>query len=135
MANAIFPKGRQNFLEADIDWLVDDIKVMLVKSGYTYDSADEFVLDTTPASNDNGRSANLGGKTSTDGVADASDASLTATAATACNALILFKDTGSDATALLIAYIDTATGLPFTPAAGGTVNIVWDNGANKIFKL
>ena len=44
--------------------------------------------------------------------------------------------TGADATARLVAYIDTPTsGLPFTPAAGQTVNITWDNGANKIFKL
>lgn len=135
MANTLFDKGRQNFLEADIDWLVDDIKVMLVRSTYALDQTDEFVTDLTPGTNDNGRSANLGTKTSTSGVADAADTSLTATTASACNAIILFKDTGADATSLLIAYIDTATGLPFTPGAGGTVNIVWDNGANKIFKL
>lgn len=133
MSNAIFPKGRQNFLEADIDWLADNIKAMLVRSTYTYDSADEFVSDLGAV--DNGRSANLGSKDSTDGVADAADTSLTATAANASNAIVLFKDTGVDATSLLIAYIDTVTGLPFTPAAGGTVNIAWDNGANKIFKL
>ena len=48
---------------------------------------------------------------------------------------MLFKHTGSDATARLICYIDTATGLPFTPAAGQAVAITWDNGSNKIFKL
>jgi hypothetical protein len=133
MANALFAKGRQNFLEADIDWLVDDIKVVLVKSTYTFDDTDEFIADIGATTN--GESANLGTKTSTDGVADAADTSLTATGAVACNAIILFKDTGNDATDLLIAYFDTATGLPFTPSAGGTVNIVWDNGANKIFKL
>lgn len=34
----------------------------------------------------------------------------------------------------LIAYIDTATGLPVTPN-GGDITIAWDSGANKIFKL
>ncbi len=34
----------------------------------------------------------------------------------------------------LIAYIDTATGMPVTPN-GGDITIAWDNGANKIFKL
>jgi hypothetical protein len=34
----------------------------------------------------------------------------------------------------LIAYIDTATGLPVTPG-GGDIDITWDNGSNKIFKL
>lgn len=133
MANVLFDKGRQNFLEADIDWLADDIKVVLIKSTYTLDQADEFIADVGATLN--GESANLGTKDSTSGVADAADTSLTATDAAACNALILFKDTGNPATDLLIAYIDTATGLPFTPAAGGTVNIAWDNGANKIFKL
>lgn len=133
MANALFPKGRSAFLDANIDWSADNIKTMLVKSTYTYDSTDQFVADLGAV--DNGRSANLGSKTSTDGVADAADTSLTATSAVACNALVVFQDTGSDATSQLIAYIDTATGLPFTPAASGTVNIAWDNGANKIFKL
>jgi hypothetical protein len=133
MANVLFGKGRQNFLEADIDWLTDDIKAVLIKSTYVFDDTDEFIADLGAVTN--GETANLGTKTSTLGVADAADTSLVATGAVACNALIVFKDTGADATDLLIAYIDTATGLPFTPSAGGTVNIVWDSGANRIFKL
>jgi hypothetical protein len=133
MASALFNKGRQNFAEADIDWLVDDIKVVLIKSTYTFDNTDEFIADLGSVLN--GESANLGSKTTTDGVVDAADTSLVATDAAACNALIIFKDTGNAATDLLIAYIDTATGLPFTPAAGATVNVTWSDGANKIFKL
>lgn len=34
----------------------------------------------------------------------------------------------------LIAWIDTGTNIPVVPN-GGDVNITWDNGANKIFKL
>lgn len=133
MANAVFPKGLQAFLAGNADWDANDIRVLLVRSTYTYDSADEFVADLGAV--DNGRSAALTGKTTTDGVADADDTSLTATAAVACNALVVFVHTGSDATARLLAYIDTATGLPFTPAASQVVNIAWDSGANKIFKL
>jgi hypothetical protein len=78
----------------------------------------------------------LSGKTYTAGVFDASDISLTATSAVACEAIVLFQHTGNDATARLIAYIDTPTsGLPFTPSASQTVNIVFDSGANRIFKL
>jgi hypothetical protein len=69
-------------------------------------------------------------------VAGAADTTITATAAVACNALIVFYHTGSDATARLIAYIDTpASGLPVTPAASGVLNIAFDTGVNKIFKL
>jgi hypothetical protein len=136
MANALFNPGREGFLDGSIDWDTQDIRVMLCKSAYTFDATDKFITDLPAATADNGRSAALGTKTVTDGVADAADTSLTATAAVACNALIIFYHTGADATARLIAYIDTPTsGLPLTPAAGGTVNIVWDNGTNKIFKL
>ncbi len=49
-------------------------------------------------------------------------------------AMILFKDTGVESTSRLIAYMDTAVGLPTTPN-GSDINVVFDNGANKIFKL
>lgn len=135
MADALFNPGREGFLDGSIDWDTDDIRVILTLSTYTFDPADRFLSDIPASTRDNGRSASLGSKTVTDGIADAADTSLTATSASASNALIIYQHTGVDATARLIAYIDMATGLPFTPAAGGTVNITWDNGANKIFKL
>lgn len=133
MANALFDPGREGFLDGSIDWDTGDMRVMLVKSTYSFDATDKFLADLGAV--DNGRSAALGTKTVTNGIADAADTTLTATSAVACNALVLFQHTGADATARVIAYIDTATGLPVTPGAGGTVNIAWDNGANKIFKL
>lgn len=134
MANALFPKGREGILDESINMNSGDIRAMLVLSSYTYDSADQFVSDLGAV--DNGRSAALASKTFTDGVFDAADTPLIATAATASNAVVLFKHTGVDGTARLVAYIDTVnSGLPFTPAAGGAVTVAWDNGANKIFKL
>ena len=135
MANALYNPGREGFLDGSIDWDTDDIRVMLVLSTYTFVATHKFITDIGAV--DNGRtSAELGSKTVTDGIADAGNTSLVATAASASKALVIFKHTGSDATARLIAYIDTVTaGLPFTPSAGQTVNITWDDGANKIFKL
>jgi len=134
MANALFDPGREGFLDGSIDWDTDDIRCMLVLSTYAFSAAHKFVADLGAV--DNGRTAALAGKTVTNGVADADDTSLVATAASACKALAYFKHTGVDATARLIAYVDTpVSGLPFTPAASQTVNIVHDNGANKIFKL
>lgn len=134
MANALYDKGREGILDGTID-MTGDVRAMLVASAYTLDIANhDFVADI--GANDNGRSAALTGKTYTAGVFDANDTSLVATAAVASEAIVLFQHSGNDATARLIAYIDTPTsGLPFTPAAGQTVNIAWDNGANKIFKL
>lgn len=134
MSNVLYDKGREGFLDGSIDWDTDDIRVCLVESAYSFSAAHDFMDDI--GANDNGRSAALAGKTVTSGVADANDTSLTATAAVACAALVIFKHTGVDATARLIAYIDTpSAGLPFTPAVSQTVNITWDSGANKIFKL
>lgn len=136
MANALYDLGRQGFLDGSIDWDTDDIRCILLKTGYTVNLAThQFVSDLTPASYDNGRTAALGTKSVTAGVADAGDTSLTATAAVACSWLVIYKYNAADSAARLIAYIDTATGLPLTPGAGGTVNIVFDNGSNKIFKL
>lgn len=134
MSNALYDPGREGFLDGSIDWDTDDIRVMLVLSSYTFSAAHKFIADLGAV--DNGRSAAFSSKTVTGGVADAADTTLNATAATASKALAIFKHTGSDATARLIAYIDTPTsGLPFTPAAGQAVPIAWDNGSNKIFKL
>jgi len=134
MANALYDKGREGFLDGSIDWDSGDIRVCLVASAYTFSAAHETMADI--GANDNGRSAALGSKTVTSGVADAADTTLTATAAVACEALVIFQHTGVDATARLIAYIDTpSAGLPFTPSASQVVNITWDSGANKIFKL
>lgn len=134
MANALYDSGREGFLDGTINWSTGDIRACLVLSTYTFSAA--HIVMSSITSYDNGRSAALGSKAVTGGVADAADTTVTATAATASKALVLFQHTGSDATARLIAYIDTpASGLPFTPSAGQTVNVAWDNGANKIFKL
>jgi hypothetical protein len=131
MANVLFPLGKEGILDGSIDFDTDDIRVMLVLSSYSYDAADNDLADLGAV--DNGRSAALASKTVALGVADAADTTLTATAATASGRLVVFQHTGSDATARLIAFIDTATGLPFTPAAGGTVSITW--AAGGIFAL
>ena len=130
--SALYDPGREGFLDGSIDWDTGDIRAMLVRSTYTFSAAHKFVADLGAV--DNGRTAALGSKTVTGGVADAADTSLAATAANASNALVLFQHTGSDATARLIGYMDTGIAA-FTPGVGQTVNIVWDNGANRIFKL
>jgi hypothetical protein len=133
VANVLYDSGREGILDTTID-MTGDVRCVLVKSSYTFSAAHNFMDDI--GTDDNGRSIALSGKTYTAGVFDASDISLTATSAVACEAIVLFQHTGNDATARLIAYIDTPTsGLPFTPSASQTVNIVFDSGANRIFKL
>jgi len=68
------------------------------------------------------------------GVADAADITAATVTGDAFDSLNIYKNTGAEATSRLIAYIDTATGLPCTPN-GGDITVQWDAGANKIFKL
>ena len=135
MANALYDKGREAFLKGDIHWDDDDIKAVLVDAtDYTVDlAADDFLADIAVG----GRvatSGNFGSKTTAAGVADAEDITFTSVTGDAADAIVIYKDTGDAATSPLIAYIDTATGLPVTPN-GGDIIIQWDSGSNKIFKL
>ena len=79
-------------------------------------------------------SSNFTGKTNTNGVADAHDLYLTSVTGATSDSMIIYKDSGVLTTSWLIAFIDTATGLPFIPN-GGNLVIQWDNGPNKIFRI
>jgi hypothetical protein len=135
MANALYDAGRKAFLDGDIDWVNDDTRVILVDAAdYTVNLGTHDFLDDVPAGARVATSGAMAGKTSTAGVADANDVTLSSVTGDPSEALVIYKHTGNEATANLIAYIDTATGLPVTPN-GADITIVWDNGANKIFKL
>lgn len=136
MSNALYDKGRQAFLNGDIDWTDDDIKLTLVRSAdYVVNLATDEYYDDIPVVSRAATSSNFVSKTSVAGVADAADVVLASVpAGNACDAIIIWKDTGTESTSRLIAYIDTLTGLPVTPN-GSDITIVWSSGANKIFKL
>jgi len=134
MANALYDAGRNAFANAGINWVSDTIKAILI------DTADYTVnLQTHDALNDipgaaRVATATLGSKSTAAGVVDAADTTFTSVSGDPCEAIVLYKDTGVESTSTLIAYLDTATGLPVTPS-GDDVVIVWDSGSNKIFKL
>lgn len=136
MANALYDTGRASFLNGGVNWGSDNIKAVLVKvtSGYTVNLATDAFFSTIVAGNRIAISGNLASKTTTAGVADAADVTFSAVSGAAAGAVVIYKDTGTDTASQLIAYIDTATGLPVTPN-GGDITISWDNGANRIFKL
>jgi hypothetical protein len=142
MASALFDPGREGYLDGTIDYDTAVIKVALVR-GYTFDASHKWVSDVTGAGGTLvATSAALSSKTVTSGVADCADVVFTAVAAgAAIPAMIMFQSSavtgGADVAATaqrLIAYIDTATGLPVTPN-GQNINVTWDNGSNRIFKL
>jgi hypothetical protein len=148
MSNALYDPGREGFLDATIDWDTAVIKCALVRltaaGAPAFTASHKFVSDLTATHTIASTSAALSGKTVTNGVADANDFA-PAFAAVAANAqnhvLVLFQASavtgGADVANTaqrLIAWIDTGTNIPVVPN-GGDVNITWDSGANKIFKL
>ena len=133
MANALYPKAKEAFLNADIDMATDTITIALIDTGnYTFNSGHQFRSDV---SNDAIiSSANLSNKTVANGVFDADDATFTSVTGANCEALIIFQNTGSQANSRLIAFIDSATGLPILPN-GGDITVAFSSGSNRIFAL
>lgn len=135
MANTLFDFARQRFLEAQINWMTNTIKVILVDTGaYTPQTAVHQYLADIPISARVAGPVTLTGKTTTGGAADAADVTFVSVSGSSIEAIVIYIDSGSEATSPLLAYIDTATGLPITPN-GGDIIVTWDNGTNKIFKV
>jgi hypothetical protein len=135
MPKGLYDTGRNAFLTGNLAWLTQDFRVLLLQSGYTVNLATHQYLSDIPSGARVATSPALAGKTATAGVADANDAVITSVPAATITAFVLYQHTGTDATSQLVLYDDTATGLPLTVPAGATVAVVWDDGANKIFKL
>ena len=133
MANALYPKAKEAFLNADIDLAADTIKISLIDTGeYTYASTHQYRSDVANAAVIS--TATLTNKTTANGVFDADDALFTSVTGSNDEALIIFQDTGVQSTSRLIAYIDSATGLPILPN-GGDITVAFSSGSNKIFSL
>jgi len=135
MANALFDFYREQALHNDCD--LDD-SIVLVCVDHADDTpvpaTDDFLDDILSAARV-ATSGALASKTFTAGVLDAADVTLTTVTGDPFESIVLYNNTpATEATKDLIAFIDTATGLPCTPN-GGNINIVWDSGANRIFKL
>lgn len=134
--NQLYQTGRNAFLTGSINWLSTPVWAILVDTGlYTPNFVTDQYLSIIPSG---AIIASSGGPllspTAVGGTADAADVSFTAVTGATVEAVVLYASTGVAGTSQLIAYIDTAAGLPFTPS-GGNVAIQWDNGANKIFTL
>jgi hypothetical protein len=134
MANALYDNARQLFLTGTLDWLTISAKVFLIDTThYTYSSAHQYVSTV-------GSSARVAGPvlittpTAVAGAAGGDNITFSAVSGATVRAIIIYSDTGTEATSPLIAYIDTATGLPITPN-GGDIILQWDTGVNLIFRV
>ena len=133
MANALYPKAKEAFLNGSINMVANTITIALIDTGvYTYSTSHQYrsdisnsaVISTTTLTN----------KTITGGVFDADDALFSSVTGANAEALIIFSDSSVQGTSRLIAYIDSATGLPILPN-GGDITVAFSSGSSRIFAL
>lgn len=130
MASALYPKFKEALLSGSINMTSDTIKVILIDTAdYTYSSSHQYYSEVASAARV-GTAQTLGSKTVTNGIFDAADATFTAVTGDGTEAVIIYKEGGTEATSPLIAYIEGSV----TPN-GGDITIQWDNTTNKIFAL
>jgi hypothetical protein len=132
VANALFAAYRTSVLTAPVDLSSDTIKAMFVDHADDTPVAatDDFIDDILSAARVPAIASCpvLGTKTTgtvAAGVFDAADTVFTALTGDASESLIVFEDSTVEGTSDLLAYWDTATGLPLTPN-GGDVTVQWN---------
>ena len=134
MANALFNAYRENCLDSsspDLTSLTIEVIGVDHADDTPVPATDDF-LDDILAGARVGIWTPLASKTIVAGTFDAADITDTAQTGDQYESLVIYEDSGVEGTSDLIAFIDTATGLAFTPS-GGDVMISWD--AASIFTL
>lgn len=140
MANILTDPGRAGFLAASYGWTAGSVGATWVP--YIFGSMGVAVaglrnLSDIPVAVWRARGTYLTSKTTASGIAAAADTTLAGVGSAGSATAVyigLVLETGASQNDIVGAMIDTATGLPFLPN-GGDIQIVWDTGANKIFKL
>ena len=137
VANEFYAEGLQAFAGKLIDWNGDNIKALLATSAYSPNTGaggDKFVSDI-PAAAIKARSPNFAGKSETGGILNASTITFSLVASgVALTRLVVYQDTGADATSRLIIKVDTGVNFPETPI-GGDISCQWDAETNKIGRI
>lgn len=132
MASGLYASFKQLLLGGDIDLAADTIKAVLVDTAdYTVNLATHDFLDDVPSAGRVGTPQTLASKTITSGVFDAADVTFPGVTGDPTEGLLIYKDTGSEATSPLIAWFDGAA-LNFIPN-GGDCTVAWN--ASGIFAL
>lgn len=132
MANALFTAYKQNLLglgtRVDLD-APDDMRLIAV------DHADDTPVPATDDFLDDIGGAAIVGTATLAGEAilaagafDSTDPVFTALTGDQFESLVLYKHTGTGSTSNLLAFYDTATGLPFTPSGGDVTVVVHASG-------
>ncbi len=137
MATGLYDAGRDGFLTGLIDWDgASPIECHLMKNTHIEDLTLHDFLDDVPGA-DRAASQDCAGNVSVGaGVADLTDEPFLAVpAGSTLEAVILNVNRGGlESADNLICYIDNAAQFPLA-TNGGDITVVWDNAANRVFKL
>jgi len=117
MANGLYASAVEGLLGGAIDVVSSEVRVLVVdRSAYAADLANHRFLTSVPNAARLGLSGPLSGKILAGPVFDAADVQITDIATATNRALVLYVNTGSDATSRLVAYCDTGlAGMTSTP--------------------
>lgn len=133
MANGLYPKAKEAFLNGSINMIANTITIALIDTGvYTYSTSHQFRSDISNSAVIS--TSTLSNKTIANGIFDADDALFSSVTGANAEALIIFSDSAIQGTSRLIAYIDSATGLPILPN-GGDITVAFSSGSSRIFAL
>jgi hypothetical protein len=127
--SGIYTSAREGILSGAIRWMTDDIRVMLVSSGYVFNEAHERLAELSQFAM--GSSGTINGRSAFNGVADAADISVVADAQRELGGLVVYRKGFGDP---LVVYI-THDGPEFIPQVGQIVDIEWNNGSRRIFNI
>jgi hypothetical protein len=106
----------KKFLDKDIDMLVDDVVILLYDSDSgEYDGTDEWISDI-PGAGIIARSGTLAGKTTTLGVFDANNITVSAVPAGNVDTVIVCADLGADGASPVLCWLDLGVVFPTTGA-------------------
>lgn len=132
--DSLYNITRQEALTGGFNWTGGDtFSVALIGTGYTFDVGDQYLSDVIAEATVLARQ-DLTTLAATLGAAGADPVTITGVTGTV-DALVIYQNTGSDATSKLVAYIDTGSNIPSTYSAG-TVSIIWDTSSgNGIFRI
>lgn len=125
MSNTRYPLGLKAVADADVDLLVDTISVQGYSGAAVYNAAHDFLDDI--AGSKAGSPVTLAGKATTGGLLTFTSPLAFTFPAVTVVALVLYKNTGNDATSQLLAWIDQRLdGTALSIVGNGTVvNLNW----------
>lgn len=130
MANALFVAAKNVFLGTGtrIDLDTDDMRLLAIDHAddTPVPATDDFLDDLSAPSRVG--TATLASEAIAAGAFDSADPVFSALTGDPFESLVLYKHTGTESTSNLVAFYDTATGLPFTPSGGDVTVVVHASG-------